>query len=46
LAYTNLPIARIAGLLGFSESTNFIKFFRRETGLLPGAFRKTYHPSA
>jgi AraC-like DNA-binding protein len=42
LAYTSLPIARIAGLLGFTESTNFIKFYRRETGRLPGAFRRTY----
>lgn len=42
LAYTTLPVARIAGALGFSEPTNFIKFFRRETGMLPGAFRKAY----
>jgi AraC-type DNA-binding domain-containing proteins len=40
LAYTTLPVARIAGTLGFSEPTNFIKFFRREAGVLPGAFRK------
>lgn len=42
LAYTSLPISRLAGMLGFSEPTNFIKFFRREAGMLPGAFRKTY----
>lgn len=42
LAYTTLPVARIAGTLGFSEPTNFIKFFRREAGVLPGAFRRTY----
>ncbi|MNR88722.1 HTH-type transcriptional activator RhaS [compost metagenome] len=45
LAYTSLPISRIAGMLGFTESTNFVKFFRREAGVLPGEFRKTYLPS-
>lgn len=42
LAYTTQPVARIAGDLGFTEPTNFIKFFRRESGMLPGAFRKVY----
>lgn len=46
LAYTSLPTARIAGLLGFSEATNFIKFFRRQSGVLPGAFRKAYPPAS
>lgn len=43
LAYTTLPVSRIATTLGFSEPTNFIKYFRRETGGLPGAFRDAYH---
>jgi len=32
-------VAVIGDQLGFAEATNFVKFFRRETGLTPGAFR-------
>ena len=39
LAHTLLPVAVIGDQLGFAEATNFVKFFRRETGLTPGAFR-------
>lgn len=39
LAHTLLPVATISDQLGFAEATNFVKFFRRETGLTPGAFR-------
>lgn len=39
LAHTDLPAAAIAHLLGFSEPTNFTKFFTRKTGESPGAFR-------
>jgi len=39
LAHTLLPVAAIGDQLGFGEATNFVKFFRRETGLTPGAFR-------
>lgn len=39
LAHTDEPVQVIASLLGFSEPTNFVKFFRRVTGELPGAFR-------
>ncbi len=39
LAHTLLPVAAIGDQLGFVEATNFVKFFRRETGLTPGAFR-------
>lgn len=39
LAHTALTVAEIAGSLGFSEPTNFVKFFRRGTGLIPGDFR-------
>lgn len=39
LAHTLLPVAVIGDLLGFGEATNFVKFFRRETGLTPGDFR-------
>ncbi len=40
LAHTDVPISAISDKLGFDEATNFIKFFRRETGLVPGEFRK------
>lgn len=39
LAHTLLPVAAIADQLGFAEATHFVKFFRRETGGTPGAFR-------
>lgn len=39
LAHSLLPVAAIADELGFDEATNFVKFFRRETGTTPGAFR-------
>lgn len=39
LAHTTLPVAAIGDQLGFDEATNFVKFFRRETGSTPGAFR-------
>ncbi|SOB88660.1 helix-turn-helix domain-containing protein [Streptomyces sp. 1331.2] len=40
LAHTDLPVAAIGRTLGFSEPTNFGKFFLRETGLTPGDFRR------
>jgi AraC-like DNA-binding protein len=39
LAHTALPVAAIGDQLGFAEATNFVKFFRREAGQTPGAFR-------
>jgi AraC-like DNA-binding protein len=42
LAHTQLTVGEIAARLSFSEPTNFVKFFRRETGQLPLAFRATY----
>ncbi|GAB3846159.1 helix-turn-helix domain-containing protein [Micromonospora andamanensis] len=39
LAATDEPIARIGRQLGFSEPTNFGRFFTREVGMSPGAFR-------
>lgn len=39
LVHTLSPVAVISNDLGFDEPTNFVKFFRRETGLTPGAFR-------
>ncbi|ADI04293.1 putative transcriptional regulator [Streptomyces bingchenggensis BCW-1] len=43
LAHTDEPVAIIARRLGFSEPTNFGKFFTRHTGTTPGAFRRTHH---
>ncbi|MFD5825136.1 helix-turn-helix transcriptional regulator, partial [Lentzea sp. NPDC060358] len=40
LAHTDLSSAAIGHRLGFSEATNFTKFFLRETGTSPGAFRQ------
>ncbi|WP_341487416.1 AraC family transcriptional regulator [Pararhizobium sp. A13] len=42
LAYTSLPTSEISSRLGFDEATNFIKFFRREIGSTPGAFRSKH----
>lgn len=42
LSHTDEPVARIARRLGFSEPTNFGKFFVRHTGTTPGDFRRTH----
>ena len=39
LAATDTPIADIGRRLGFSEPTNFGRFFQREVGQSPGTFR-------
>jgi AraC-like DNA-binding protein len=39
LVHTALPVSVIAHRLGFDESTNFVKFFRREVRQSPGEFR-------
>jgi AraC-like DNA-binding protein len=39
LACTGLSVAEIGRRLGFPEPTNFGRFFHRETGVSPGAFR-------
>ncbi len=41
LAHSTTPVALIGDELGFSEPTNFVKFFRRETRTTPRAFRTT-----
>ncbi len=40
LAYTNLSVGEVGQRVGFSELTNFIKFFRREGGETPSEFRR------
>jgi AraC-like DNA-binding protein len=39
LACTEEPVAGVGRRLGFTEPTNFGRFFVRETGLTPGEFR-------
>jgi AraC-like DNA-binding protein len=39
LACTPLSVAEIGRRLGFPEPTNFGRFFHREAGTSPGAFR-------
>jgi AraC-like DNA-binding protein len=39
LACSDEPVANVGRRLGFSEPTNFGRFFVRETGLTPGEFR-------
>lgn len=41
LVHTGLPVASIGRMLGFTEPTNFGKFFERTAGATPGAFRAT-----
>jgi AraC-like DNA-binding protein len=40
LVHTDVSVTLIAESLGFSEATNFIKFFKRETGCTPAEFRQ------
>jgi AraC-like DNA-binding protein len=41
LAATGLTVARIAHEVGFADPAYFCRFFRRETGLTPGTFRRS-----
>ncbi len=45
LAHTDQTVAGISEELGFSEPTNFVKFFRAREGLLPGTFRAGLGPA-
>jgi len=42
LAHTDEPAALVGRRLGFTEATNFGKFFARHTGTSPAAFRRTH----
>ena len=39
LTHSQLPVASISHQLGFDEATNFVKYFKRETGTTPNQFR-------
>jgi AraC family transcriptional activator of pobA len=41
LAYTALPVAQISDELGFSEASYFTRFFVKETGETPTAWRRS-----
>jgi AraC-like DNA-binding protein len=43
LALADDTVAAISQQLGFDEATNFVKYFRRETGTTPTAFRASVH---
>ncbi|MFE1442666.1 AraC family transcriptional regulator [Streptomyces sp. NPDC058739] len=48
LAHTELSVRQVAARTGFADPAYFSRFFRRETGTSPGAFRKHHsrrHPS-
>ena len=40
LAHTNRSVQAIGSELGFDEASNFVKFFRKESGTTPAAFRR------
>lgn len=42
LSNTGMPISQIAFRLGFADPAYFTRFFKRETGQNPGAFRKSH----
>ena len=44
LSHTDLLIFEIAAQLHFSEASAFIRFFRKHTGMSPGAYRKENMP--
>lgn len=41
LAHTSLPVAAVGDTLGFDDPSNFVKFFKREAGCTPMAFRRS-----
>lgn len=45
LAHTSLSVQTVAHELGFDEATNFVKFFRKETGMTPLCFRQQQQAS-
>lgn len=41
LKYENIPIGKIALLLGFSDASYFTKQFKSATGITPAEYKKT-----
>ena len=46
LAESDLPVAEVGARLGFTEATNFGRFFARTVGSSPGAFRAASRQAA
>ena len=46
LVHTDATSVVIGEQLGFTEPTNFLKFFRRRVGSTPESFRRAHRPSA
>ena len=46
LAHTCSSLAEIGCQLGFSEATNFVKFFKRTAGMTPSTFRSRFVAAA
>jgi AraC-like DNA-binding protein len=44
LIHTSRSVTAIGGSLGFDETTNFVKFFKREVGRTPSQFRASRPP--
>ena len=44
LVHSGATVAQIGHRLGFSEATNFVKFFRRLAGVTPLEFRAAHAP--
>lgn len=40
LCYTDAPIAQLANLFEFNDASNFVKYFKRHTGVTPLQYRK------
>ena len=41
LRNTDLPISRVAAMIGYERSSSFSDFFRKHTGTSPRAYRAT-----
>jgi AraC-like DNA-binding protein len=39
LLHTNLTVSEIAALINFEDQSYFTKYFRKNTGMIPGQFR-------
>ncbi len=46
LANTGMPVSQVAFRLGYADPAYFTRFFKRETGQNPGAFRKSLRKKA
>lgn len=42
LETTKMPLAQVAGECGFSDESYFIRVFRKQLGITPGAYRKQF----